>query len=222
MLDSYCRFISIFLSLCPWILNLNHAYTCEDGVMCDWHLSSCLVTIEMCVAVVRKTKQTKKNSDDEDVILQDASKQLVCSHSSPASSSSHILTRLLSLHPLFFLKEADCKPIKGWDALETASVGARRDGRLSDIFVQIQQSPNLHACLHMFGPDECASSSAWLTRRSNGKCQEMCLFRFLRQEGRAGVRLIRSAGLVFWQLFPPPHWCAAYWLWHLQVCFPSG
>lgn len=186
-----------------------------------------LVTIEMCVAVVRKTKQTNKNSDDEDVILQDVSKQLVCSHSSPASSSSHILTRLLSLHPLFFLKEADRKPIKGWDAPETASVGARRDGRPSDIFEQIQQSPNLHACLHMFGPDECASPSAWITRRSNGKCQEMCLFRFLRCGGGSrwvgdGVRLIRSAGLVFWQLFPPPHWCAACWPWHLRVCFPSG
>lgn len=145
-----------------------------------------LVTIEMCVAVVRKTKQTNKNSDDEDVILQYVSKQLVCSHSSPASSSSHILTRHLSLHPLFFLKEADRKPIKVWDALETVSVGARRDGRPSYIFAQIQQSPNLHACLHMFGPDECASPSAWITRRSNGKCQEMCLFRFLRWGGPVG------------------------------------
>lgn len=59
-----------------------------------------LVTIEICVAVVRKNDKANTRANDC-VALQDVSLQRVCRHSSPASSSRHIQPRPLSLPPLF-------------------------------------------------------------------------------------------------------------------------
>lgn len=152
----------------------------------DWNVCSC--------GAKNKTNKKKTNSDDEDVILQDVSKQLVCSHSSPASSSSHILTRLLSLHPLLFLKEADCKQ-------HLSELGAL-DGRVTFS----REFNNLQICTRVY---ICLAQMRLTHEAIKRKMPGDVFIQVFATGGESrwvgdGVRLIRSAGWPsFLATFPP-------------------
>lgn len=169
---------------------------CVTGTFRPW----LIVTIKMCVAVGWKNK--KQNGKwNECVALQDVSLQRVSHRSSSASSSSHIPTRLLSLCPLFFPR---------WKLIANRPEVTVRlsSARLSAEWHFLDKFNKLQICVHVYirlAQMSAHRRGAWLTRRSDGKCHEMCLFRFWGGRGELvgdGVRLIQCAGLVFWQ--PPP------------------